>query len=371
MKKEKYLLDAIGDIDDRFVAEAMPERAEKEFVSSSDLTDDMSDISVKTEQNAPDLTIKSSNMTESSDDDPSNKENVSDKSTLNHQSDSDHVIYMKRPKTLKPFGAIAAAIILIIGVGIYMTVFNDNRQSMAPSVLSDEAAVEGAMEEAEEFSEDNAASTGSQKKAGIEENQLMEAQAEDNADGNSPKITMEMSPESTFSADDFASDGISEESSEKGTAQTKMRVLEDSEDAADSSAFARIGDPWTESDTLEAAMANAGFDMAVPETFDGCKASTYRSMTGNMLEIIYVAEEDNEAFRIRKSAQKGDISGDYNDYEREYDVDIKNMSVTLKGDADYIYNVTWFDGAYSFAITVSDGMQFDEETVRELVRQIS
>ncbi len=292
MKKEKLLLDAIGDIDDRFVLEAMPERAEREAViCSPDLTDDINGI------------------------------NVPDKSAVDHPGVSNHVIYMKRSKTLKPFGAIAAAIILIIGVGVYMTVFRAHQQSMTPSVLKDEAAVEGALTEVPE----------------------------------------EVS----------ASDGINEEAAEKRTTQPKMRVLEDTEDTKDNRALSRISNPWTDSDTLEDAMANAGFDIVVPETFDSCHASVYRSMTEKMLEIIYVDKEEDEVLRIRKSTIKGDISGDYNNYETEYDVDIKSMNVTIKGNASDIYNVTWSDGTYSFAITVSEGQHFDEAMMRELIDQIS
>ncbi|MCR5007281.1 MAG: hypothetical protein K6A76_01725 [Oribacterium sp.] len=271
MKKEKELLKAIGDIDDKFVLEAMP----------------------KTE--AP------------------------------------NVIHITNKRHVKPIGTIAAAIIIVLGFSAYITVFNGNKEALAPEAIMQDAAP------AEAVSPEAQAKTGFAPEAspgnGISENALSQENAERNA---------------------VKSEGDGATSEEKKDIMTM------------------IANPWHDSSSLSEAENDAGFDLTIPESFMDFKAEIFRSMTGKMLEIIYCDTASQEAFRIRKSnAKEQDISGDYNSYDNERTVSIDATDVTLKGTGDNVYVATWTKDGYSYAIDIDSEQSIGETEILELVKQIS
>ena len=122
----------------------------------------------------------------------------------------------------------------------------------------------------------------------------------------------------------------------------------------------QIANPFTDEDSLLAVQDKAGFQLTLPENFNGCVSYLYRAMADKMIEIICLDGEGNETARIRKAVGSDSISGDYNEY-----ADIKeDGSLIIKGN-DGKYSVAeWTEGNYSYAITVETPVSL--ETMKEL-----
>ena len=330
MKKETELLKAIGDIDEKYILEAMPKALAQE--------EGIGDISVETD---------------------SGKDSASEKhSTAENGSENDKVIHLNTKRRFKPLGTVAAAIILALGFGTYMAVFNGNKEVLAPQAVQQDAA------SAEAVSGDSAYADNAEEKPSvlrsIKPTQMeeiandvpSEAQAKT---GNPPKA----SSDNALSEENTAMDGVKTEGVE-ASSEEKEDVL------------TMIANPWLDSSTLSDAEKDAGFDITIPESFLDYNAGIFRSMTGKMLEIIYNDAASHEAFRIRKSnAKDQDISGDYSSYENERTVIIDGTEITLKGTGDNVYVAIWTKDDHSYAIDIDSTQNIGESEITELVKQIS
>ncbi len=326
MKKEKKLLEAIGDIDEKFVLEASPEIADTEVIINSIPTETTSASGSKSQESE---TYSHSSHETITADDPEPQDNI---------------IYMQKKRDYKSLGVIAAAAVIIIGIGAYMTILKGNESTMAPTVLEEAANVDG---EADSAVNSNAF-TGS-------------------ADAYSPE---------TFAENRAASDE-SADALQDAEVKTKKAIPEDASkegaapDAGSEAFTSMIANPWLDSDSLKEAEDDAGFEITIPDTYEGATQSAYRSMSGNMIEIIYKDSSDTEVFRIRKSSKTGDISGDYNVYEVEKNIDLKGLTITMKGNGDDIFTATWTKDDYSYAITIDDSQHFSIEQLKDLIGQIA
>lgn len=248
MEKEKKILNAIGDIDEKYIEEARPEK----------------------------------------------------------------VVRLTPKRSRKPLGVIAAAAVIIFGLGVYMKM-NIHEQSatiMAPAI-SDGAA---SQENSAELSEDS--DIPIEGTAGKTEN-----------------------------------DTVSEEKS------IQSRTM--------------IANPWKDSDSLSEAETDAGFKIVIPETLDEYTPSSYRSIKGDMLEIIYSDEESQEAFRIRKAPQSDeDISGDYNRYEFEKDLTVSDISVHIKRNDTDVFIATWAKDDFAYAVVVDENHHLTEDDISKLISEI-
>ena len=83
----------------------------------------------------------------------------------------------------------------------------------------------------------------------------------------------------------------------------------------DSSQLTQMGNPWTEWNSIEEAEAAVGFSVGLPEVIaDSYKAAEFRTMNGQLLEIVY-RDKDFEVCLRKQKGEGQDISGDYNEYE--------------------------------------------------------
>ena len=69
----------------------------------------------------------------------------------------------------------------------------------------------------------------------------------------------------------------------------------------------QIPNPFTDEDSLLAVQDKAGFELTLPENFNGCVSYHYRAMADQMIEIICLDGNGNETARIRKAVESGDI----------------------------------------------------------------
>lgn len=117
-----------------------------------------------------------------------------------------------------------------------------------------------------------------------------------------------------------------------------------------------IANPWYEYSDLAEAQEAAGFTFAAPEEINGLKMSYIAvNQTSKMLEVRY-----GEDITIRKAMaeQEEDISGDYNDYEKETVSNGAIISYTVKGNDGTLWNnVTWNVNGYNYSITSNEGLE--------------
>ena len=347
MKKEKELLKAIGDIDEKYILEAMPKATAQE-------------------DNADNISTGAPNEI------PAGSSSLKDRSPEEHYSaenrpENDKVIHITNKRHFKPIGTIAAAIIIVLGFSAYMTVFNGNKEVLAPQAVMDASSAEAIT--GNEVSEDGLSDDETE-----EESMIMKSTKLPQQDGITSDVSPAAQAKTGFAPEASPENGLSKNAlSEENTARDTVKT--EGVGAAPEEKkeiITMIANPWHDSSTLSEAEADAGFDMIIPESFLNCKAEIFRSMTNKMLEIIYCDTTSHEVFRARKSITKdSDISGDYNSYENERTVSIDGTAVTLKGTGDDVYVAIWTKGDYSYAIDIDSEQSIVESDILELVKQIS
>ena len=124
-------------------------------------------------------------------------------------------------------------------------------------------------------------------------------------------------------------------------------AMQPQSEKADTESNVEIPNPFADYKTLEEAIHITGFDMAVPEIMEGYDRPTIQVMRGTMIQVIYRNEADESIF-IRKAPGADDISGDYNKYAQNHTVAVGELEVSMKGEQDLVYLVTWTDGGYTY-----------------------
>lgn len=238
------------------------------------------------------------------------------------------VLYMKPQKRWKPMGIIAAAAVLVIGFGAYIRTEKASN-SMAPVAFV----------------------TGADSSSAAAENEK------------------EMAAEAAPYSDELS--GAAENRARTKSAMTETDASPEA-DSSDAAMGMQIANPWSDFDSLEEAKADAGVEITLPESYLGFDHRIYRSMHGEMLEIIYQDAEGQEGFRIRKSRGSEDISGDYTSYAQEKTLTSGGRSVTIRGNGDTISVATWSNHSLnlSYAICVAEDQHFTEDDIRSLVEAI-
>lgn len=103
--------------------------------------------------------------------------------------------------------------------------------------------------------------------------------------------------------------------------------------------------PFIPCASMDEAEKLAGFALTAPKGAD-----TIEAWDSYMIQLIYGGEE--ETMRIRKAADKGDISGDYNEYAQVKTVD----GVTIKGEKDAFALAVWEKDGYTFSVNVTEAL---------------
>lgn len=343
-EKARQLLHAMTEIEDRYIAEAAPENTEHSAASEE---------AVKSETVVP---MKHMDVEKTKTDVP----------------DEDHhsepkVLYMKPQKRWKPMGIIAAAAVLVIGLGAYMKTEKASN-SMAPVAFvtggTDRTrAIDGEAESAAAGADQDSAGA-----AAMGRSSRMET-------GADPGVaTAENEPEMAAEAAPYADQDTKEVD---GSARMKSSVAETGAApeaaSADAPMSMQIANPWSEFDSLEEAEADAGVEITLPESYQGFNHRIYRAMHRQMIEVIYQDADGREGFRIRKSRDFGDISGDYTRYDQEKTLEIGDRFVETRGNGDEISVARWGNLSLnlSYAIYAAEDQHFTEDDIRSLVKTIA
>ena len=77
---------------------------------------------------------------------------------------------------------------------------------------------------------------------------------------------------------------------------------------------AQMANPFAKYDSLAESEEAAGVSIPVPEAVEGGSNRVYRAIPGELLEVIYYDDSENETARIRKAQGTERLDGDYGEY---------------------------------------------------------
>lgn len=124
----------------------------------------------------------------------------------------------------------------------------------------------------------------------------------------------------------------------------------------------QIANPWRDVETLQEAEEAVGFTIQIPGEVPGYEKKTFRACTadgGKIIEVCYTNVND-ESVVIRKGEGSEDISGDYNSYDSEAQMEIDDCVVSLRGNGSGVNVAVWQRGGCTYAISVGQGMYLEE-----------
>lgn len=131
----------------------------------------------------------------------------------------------------------------------------------------------------------------------------------------------------------------------------------------------RLPNPFIEVGSLEEAEELAGFSLKTAEKVGNYERQSISVMEGEMIQVLYQNDAGEEGLRVRKGLGEGDLSGDYNSYKLDEEVEQDGVKIRLRGDGPRIFAASWTKGAYSYAIDLSDA-ELDRENVLQLISEI-
>lgn len=97
---------------------------------------------------------------------------------------------------------------------------------------------------------------------------------------------------------------------------------------------------------------------ALTESPEGYEVADISVMSGKMLQIVYESGDKKITYRTMKGTE--DISGDYNVYENEEEVLIKDEKVLLSGNSELFFKATYIDKQDAYSISCFDGLTKEE-----------
>lgn len=138
-----------------------------------------------------------------------------------------------------------------------------------------------------------------------------------------------------------------------------------SEDAGESTGMAN---PWVEYSNMEEACNAAGFSFNVPETVGAYVGLSFSVMNNELIQVVY--GEPDKGVTIRKAEGSEDISGDYNTYAEEKEVDVNGTMVGMAGNDGLISLAVWEKDGYSYSVMVNDEENpgLSQEAMEEIVQ---
>lgn len=131
----------------------------------------------------------------------------------------------------------------------------------------------------------------------------------------------------------------------------------------------RLPNPFIEVGSLEEAEELAGFSLKTAEKVGDYGRQSISVVEEEMIQVLYQNDAGEEGLRVRKGLGEGDLSGDYDSYTLDEEVEQDGVKIRLRGDGTRIFAASWTKGAYSYAIDLSDA-ELDRENVLQLISEI-
>ena len=86
-----------------------------------------------------------------------------------------------------------------------------------------------------------------------------------------------------------------------------------------------------------------------------------------MIQVLF-ENSKNEIYFRKSNLENQDVSGDYNEYSDEKEVEYKGIKVTLKGEEGLYYLAIWSKGKFSYSFDSSNTL--DEKTIFEFIDMV-
>lgn len=155
-------------------------------------------------------------------------------------------------------------------------------------------------------------------------------------------------------------------SSRDAVADSSLRAPQSAEDSGD----AQIPNPWVSEADQQAAEAQAGFSITLPQAVpEGYEGPSFQVIPGDILEADYEGSNGAELC-IRKGAGTEDPSGDYNDYSGSWQVTVENTEVTMKGNDGAVSLAVWQADGAAYSIGIYDAPGITAEEMSKLIQEM-
>lgn len=127
-----------------------------------------------------------------------------------------------------------------------------------------------------------------------------------------------------------------------------------------------VVNPIYSAENIEELQKQVGYIFKLPQYIpDGYTIGECGALFGSLIEINYNSADNNILYRTEKT--DGDVSGDYNEYERVETEIINNTKITIKGENNLYYNAVWNDDC-AYALNIENGI--DKETIIKIAESV-
>ncbi len=330
-EQAERLLRALGEIDDRFLMEAMaPEEAE-EYSGQT-----------QTQQNQPQSDVRPEAQPEK---------------------EKQRTPGRRRLRRYSAWALTAAACLTVVVIGRFVSVNQVSTEKEQPTAIVKEEQAEEAVRDA-----GSAEADGEILKA---EDSAAPAASDSAVPEASGSVALEASDKAAVEmADSAAPEEAQMEAAEDSAQEAEAPEAASNTAGAGASALVTMPNPFVETKTLEEACKKAGFSLSLPKEEEPCE-KIFRVMPGQMIEVIYLAEDSRELLRIRKGKDMSeDISGVYEKYAVSEVLDPDGMNIAVSGDKEDSWEVACWtqtpeeDCLYSYSITTQRDALTGEEIIR-------
>ena len=127
-----------------------------------------------------------------------------------------------------------------------------------------------------------------------------------------------------------------------------------------------VSNPFVEVSNIKEVESLVGFTITVPDKVLDYKDKRISVIENEMIDITYTKKKSK--LTIRKGIGTVDISGDYNNYSDINENIIDGVTVTTRGNDNLIFNATWNNDNYTYAIVSNTGL--DSKDIVNLVKEI-
>ncbi len=120
---------------------------------------------------------------------------------------------------------------------------------------------------------------------------------------------------------------------------------------------AQISSPLTVHNSLAELAKAVGFNVKAPTVPAGYQADAYIDISGELAEVFYTKGEDTLVYRV--GCGEGDNSGVYETYKTTKTVNVKGISVEMRGN-DKVNVAVWSNGGFAYSVSSKQGISETE-----------
>lgn len=138
------------------------------------------------------------------------------------------------------------------------------------------------------------------------------------------------------------------------------QVLKPGQNVPGGSGDVELVRPYETVESMAQAEQITGFSMDYPDTFLEWTSSEINVYNKEMIDVAYTDANEQIMMHVRKAEGEEDISGDFNAYGFETEINGGNYKVTVKGNDGRVHLMTWIRSGYSYSISLTEGISLDD-----------